>query len=227
MHSNSVAILFIKAPLPGMAKSRLAAGIGAQAAADLYRLFILDAVDMLGRTSCAVRIYFSPADAADVIAEIAGRKHPLLPQAGDDLGQKMENAFLDAFSSGYERAVLVGSDIPELSHTVIAAAFDALDRNDAVLGPAADGGYYLVGFRKDSLLPDVFRGIPWSTSEVFDLTVGILQAKHLGVHLLPRLGDVDSLSDLKAFRQRSRHAGLKSRATEYLEKNRKFLFGEL
>src|SRR5512143_2826443 len=114
IHSDQVVILFIKAPLPGSVKSRLATGLGPDVAADLYRRLILDSVDTLAATGYSVRIHYSPPEAKGLVAELLGQERPLLAQVGADLGEKMENAFYDAFSAGYERAILVGSDIPEL-----------------------------------------------------------------------------------------------------------------
>jgi uncharacterized protein len=223
MHSDRLIILFIKAPLPGSVKSRLAAGIGPEAAAHLYRRFILDTVDVLVETGYGVRICYFPPDAAGLVAEMVGREWALLPQAGADLGERMANAFHDVFSAGYERAVLVGSDIPELNHAIITEAFDALERNDAVLGPAADGGYYLIGFRKESMAPGAFHGIAWSTAAVFEETKRILEAESLRVHVLPMLHDMDSAEDLKAFWERNRCGNRTSRALEYIEKHQKAL----
>ncbi len=225
MHSDRLCILFIKAPLPGTVKSRLAAAIGSEAAADLYRMLVLDAVDMLAGTGHDVRIYYAPPEASILVAEMLGRDRPLLPQSGNDLGEKMENALRDAFSLGCDRAILVGSDIPELSAAIIDQAFAALERNDTVLGPASDGGYYLIGFRKNSLLPDVFRGIAWSTPSVFEETMKVMHSKSLRVHVLPGLHDVDTAADLKEFWERSRQAGrMSSRVLKYLEQNQNALF---
>ncbi len=223
MHSDQVVILFIKAPLPGGVKSRLAAVLGPDVAADLYRRLILDSVDTLAATGYSVRIHYSPPEAAGLVAELLGRERQLLAQSGADLGNKMENAFYDAFSAGYERAILVGSDIPELTGTIINEAFDALEGHDAVLGPAADGGYYLIGFRRETMRSDAFHGVVWSTSAVFGETMKIMRAKALQVHVLPQLNDLDSAADLEAFWERNKNELRRSRALEYIEKHQKEL----
>ncbi len=226
MQSRPLIILFLKAPIPGNVKSRLAAGIGQEAALELYRLLVLDTVDVLSRTVFPVRIYFSPPEAADAVAALLGKDRGCAPQTGADLGERMANALHDAFSRGHTHAVLVGSDIPELTPAIITEALDSLERNEAALGPAEDGGYYLIGFRSGAMLPAVFHGRAWSTSTVFEETARIMREKSLRVHMLPRLHDLDSAADLKDLWERDRNAkNRKSRVLEYIEKHRNSLFG--
>ena len=224
MHADRLILLFLKAPLPGNVKSRLAAGIGEEAALGLYRMLVLDAVEMLGETNYPAHYYYSPADAGEAITSLLGAGRVLRPQAGADLGSRMEHAFHDAFAEGFSRVVLVGSDLPELDPLIISEAFDALEQEDAVLGPAADGGYYLIGFRKETMLSDVFHGIAWSTPTVFEETMKTMHANALRVHVLPQLHDLDTAVDLKAFWERNRTGSRRSRFVQYIEKHRKTLF---
>jgi rSAM/selenodomain-associated transferase 1 len=224
MRSDQLIILFIKAPLPGDVKSRLAAGIGEEAALGLYRMLVLDAVEMLGETNSPVHYYYSPAHAGEAISSLVGADRVLRPQAGADLGSRMEHAFRDAFAEGFSRVVLVGSDLPELEPMIISEAFDALKQEDAVLGPAADGGYYLIGFRRETILSGVFHGIAWSTPTVFEETMKTMHANALRVHVLPQLHDLDTAADLKALWERNRNGIRKSRAWEYIERHQKTLF---
>jgi rSAM/selenodomain-associated transferase 1 len=227
MHSDRLVLLFIKAPLPGNVKSRLAAAIGEEAALGLYRMLVLDAVEMLGKTPHPVHLYYSPMDAREAVTGLLGTDIPLRPQTGADLGGKMEHAFRDAFAEGFSRVVLVGSDLPELDRGIIAEAFDALEREDAVLGPASDGGYYLIGFRRNTLAARAFQGIPWSTPTVFGETMKVLQAGALRVHVLPMLHDLDTAADLKAFWERSRVQNRRSRVVQYIEEQGKGFFENL
>jgi rSAM/selenodomain-associated transferase 1 len=133
----------------------------------------------------------------------------------------MELAFKNIFSEGFTSAILIGSDIPDLTPAVFHEALESLKKNDAVIGPAADGGYYLIGFNQKSFLPHIFRGIPWSTGTVFRETMDILDKSSLRVHLLPQWKDVDTLEDLKAFFDRNRDAGFdKSKTMTYLINNK-------
>ena len=223
MSDRQIVLLFIKAPMQGRVKSRLADAIGEEAALDLYRSFILDTIDMLERTGCEFRIFCHPPEA---VAEVSLwlRASPVVPQEGDDLGARMENAFRRVFSEGWSRAVLIGSDIPDLPESVIPEAFTLIMKHKVVLGPAADGGYYLIGFDREAFLPAPFSGISWSTADVFARTRDVLQAAGLRVPLLREWRDVDSFDDLQALAARSGHSPFRSsRTMTYLAQNRSIL----
>jgi hypothetical protein len=224
MPDKSIVLLFIKAPFKGRVKSRLAAAVGEEAAFELYKNFILDIIDALSTSGYPFRIYFYPPDAEEAITTwLVG--HPAAPQDGNELGKRMELAFKKIFTEGFTSAILIGSDIPDLTPAVFHEALESLNDNDAVIGPAADGGYYLIGFNKRSFLPRIFRGIPWSTDTVFRETMDILKESSLRVHLVPQWKDVDTLEDLKALFERNRNSGFnESRTMTYLMKNRTRLF---
>ncbi len=116
----------------------------------------------------------------------------------------MEHAFLDAFNLEYKSVIIMGSDLPDIPVEYINEGFRALLVKDCVIGPASDGGYYLLGFNVDTFVPEVFEDIPWSTDEVFNKTIGILQSKSCNIHLLPELQDIDTLNDLKDFIRRNK-----------------------
>jgi rSAM/selenodomain-associated transferase 1 len=219
MPDKSIILLFIKAPAKGQVKSRLAATVGDDTALALYRNFILDIVDTLKTTGYPFRVCFSPPEAEDVVKAWIG--HPSVAQKGRDIGEKMEYAFSQVFFEGWHSAVLIGSDIPDLTTAVIREAFASLKKSDAVIGPAADGGYYLIGFNKSAFLPRIFHGIEWSTKSVFHETMSILLASSRRVHQLPTWSDVDTVDDLKALFARNRDTGFdKSRTMAYLIKNK-------
>jgi glycosyltransferase A (GT-A) superfamily protein (DUF2064 family) len=114
----------------------------------------------------------------------------------------MENAFRTVFAEGASRAVLIGSDFPDLPGEVIAEALVGLQENDAVIGPAVDGGYYLIGFRNDTFRPDVFQDIRWSTDSVFRETLERFAGTGSRVHCLRQWQDVDTVDDLRSLQQR-------------------------
>jgi rSAM/selenodomain-associated transferase 1 len=126
------------------------------------------------------------------------------PQAGADLGERMKNAFQHCFADGFDDVIIIGSDIPDLPPEIFAEAFAALENRGAVIGPAADGGYYLIGFRKETFAPEAFEGIVWSTQAVFAETVARLERVGVGVHLLPSWRDVDTVDDLRDLVRRHR-----------------------
>ncbi len=225
MRSDSIVLLFIKAPQKGLVKSRLAAAIGPDAALELYKSFVLDVVEMLQDAGYPFRICFYPVAAQGAVSDWLGPRHQYAPQEGDDLGERMKNAFQRIFSEGYRRAVLIGSDIPDLAKAVLQESFASLEKNDLVLGPAADGGYYLMGFNKDSFLPELFHGIEWSSPTVFRDTVDIARAAKRSLHLAPEWNDVDSVQDLRKLFKRNESTGFTgSRTMTYLRIHRKDLF---
>jgi rSAM/selenodomain-associated transferase 1 len=121
----------------------------------------------------------------------------LVPQQGIDLGEKMANAITEILKRG-RKAVIIGSDIPDLDRSIIATAFAMLDHNDIVLGPAKDGGYYLIGMRAPHRR--LFKDIPWSTAEVLSRTVEIIKASGLTCWLLSELSDLDTIEDYKKYK---------------------------
>ena len=110
----------------------------------------------------------------------------------------MEYAFKDIFRMGYNKAVLTGTDIPEMNEGTAKKAFMLLENKDAVIGPAKDGGYYLIGFNKKTFFPGVFKGIKWSTSKVFVQTLNILRINHYKTGKTKKKTDLDTFHDLKS-----------------------------
>jgi len=119
---------------------------------------------------------------------------PRYLQAGEGLGHRMEQAFQWGFKQGYKRIIIIGSDCAELNRNIIMTAFEALGHHDFVLGPAKDGGYYLLGMK--SLLSQLFHHKKWSTSSVAADTLADIQKANKSVHLLPTLSDIDTIEDL-------------------------------
>ncbi len=223
MPAESIILLFIRAPVRGRVKSRLAAVIGEETAVELYKNFILDTIDMVKKTGYPFRICYYPPDAGSAVSSWLAGQYRLFPQQGSDLGERMENAFIRCFSEGFERAVLIGSDLPDLVPAVLQEAMASLEEHDAVIGPASDGGYYLIGFHKHTLAPRVFHGIPWSTGTVFQETMAILHSSALAVHQAPKWNDVDTVEDLRALCKRSKGTEFDtSRTMTYLMKNEVF-----
>jgi hypothetical protein len=144
-----------------------------------------------------------------------------MPQKGNDLGDRMKNAFELVFSQGFHNTLLIGSDSPDLPNLLIDETLEALKDYDAVVGPSHDGGYYLIAFKRDTFLPQVFSGVTWGTSEVFEQTMGILRKANLTVHTLPVWGDIDTIDDLKALSLNSRNTPFAESTTmKYVANNR-------
>ena len=213
MPSAPIILLFIKAPVKGQVKTRLAASLGEDAALDLYERFVLDILDTLEQTGIPVRICYSPPDSRNAVSLWLGPERHYQPQEGADVGARMENAFQQAFSGGASRAILIGSDIPDLPAQVLYDALAGLLTHDAVIGPARDGGYYLIGFRNDSFLPAAFHNVPWSTGVVMEHTLSAFRRSGRSVHMLPAWQDVDTIDDLKALSDRGRLSSFNSSRT--------------
>ncbi len=201
-------IFFVKSPEPGAVKTRLSAEIGRDLAVELYRDIGARSLKAVEGGDYEIRIDFCPPDRLSIVKTWLGEGRVYFPQDGADLGKRMENAFKSAFRDGAEYVVLTGSDIPDLSGEIIEEAFSKLDDNGAVIGPAKDGGYYLIGFRKGGFLPEVFNGIRWGTDTVFTDTMAAFKRARAargagaaeaepGPHILPELTDVDRAEDIE------------------------------
>lgn len=211
--SENCVLFFVKHPASGRVKSRLAEQIGQDAATDLYKSFVADILSTLRTLSVNFKIVFYPPDAEKKIQQWLGQRYSYIRQIGKDLGQRMKNAFLKAFSDGFNSVVIIGSDLPDLPADYLELGLKALETNGVVLGPSSDGGYYLIGFAKEAFLPDVFEGITWSSTDVFEQTLNILQKHEQRVYLLPQWHDVDTLMDLNSLIQRNRNTAFQKSAT--------------
>ncbi|OHB56803.1 MAG: hypothetical protein A2Y07_06730 [Planctomycetes bacterium GWF2_50_10] len=203
-------LFFVKDPSDGNVKTRLAAQIGTDEATELYKCFLSDLLGMLKEIAIRFEIVFYPPQSDVRIKEILGDSFSYIPQQGSDLGQRMKNAFLAAFNKGYKKVVIIGSDSPDLPVKFVKDAFVGLESHDAVIGPAVDGGYYLIGFNFKNFIPQAFDNIQWSTAGVFTQTVNILKKYTSEIHLLPQWYDIDTLDDLNLLNQRNTGYGDKS-----------------
>ena len=190
-------LFFAKYPQVGQVKTRLAGDVGDEHAAELYKRFVLDMLSMLNNLETDIIIAVEPADACGSFSQWTGRQYRYVGQVGRNIGAKMKNAMEAAFEQGYDRVVLIGSDLPDLPSDFLGYALDALDRYDVVMGPAHDGGYYLVGFGRKSFLPEVFRGMTWGSNQVFTQTMNVLDQAGCRTHVLPEWYDIDTAADLQ------------------------------
>ncbi|HEX6371662.1 MAG TPA: TIGR04282 family arsenosugar biosynthesis glycosyltransferase [Longimicrobium sp.] len=190
-------LVFVRAPQPGRVKTRLAAAIGDGAALRIYRRLAehtLAEARALAADGVALRVHYAPADAGDAVRAWLGGGPLYLPQADGDLGARMKDAFARAFAGGADRVVIVGSDLPEVSASRLRRAFELLDAHPAVIGPARDGGYYLLGLRR--MAGGIFDGMEWSTPEVLERTLERFRAAGVEPAMLEVLADVDTVDDL-------------------------------
>jgi uncharacterized protein len=192
-------LLFIRVPEIGRVKTRLAKRIDTKTTLALYRCFVEDTMETLAAGGYGTTIFFTPAEKGPAVQAWLPEKTQIQPQTGKNLGQRMRNAFLSSFATRVDKAVLMGSDFPDLDIRIIHEAFFALKKKDVVIGPARDGGYYLIGFWKSAFRGDVFRGVDWGTDRVFQQTLGQIRNDDLRMHTLPVWQDIDTYEDLLAF----------------------------
>ncbi len=175
---------------PGQVKTRLAKTIGNEGALKVYEHLLDITENAVNQISCDKHIYFS-----NIIIEEKWGKPTKFIQKGAILGEKMQNAFKNGFNKGYEKIILIGSDLPDLTSEIIAESFFALDKAETVFGPAEDGGYYLVGMKKPHKF--IFENKPWSESCLLEKTLSELSEKDVSTVLLKTLNDIDTFEDLK------------------------------
>lgn len=189
--SKNLLLIFTRNPELGKAKTRLAKTIGNEKALEIYKLLLQKTKTVTKDLSCDKAVYYSvKIRENDIWDETVYQKHQ---QKGEDLGIRMENAFLNGFNAGYEKVIIIGSDLFDLTPKHINDAFEKLNANDIVLGPAEDGGYYLLGMKQNHTA--VFKNKEWGTSSVRKDTLNDL--KNNTVYLLEELNDIDVYDDLK------------------------------
>ncbi len=183
-------IVFVRRPELGKVKTRLAADVGDQEALRIYIRLLEHTRDIASSVSCSRHLWYADRiETEDMWPSISFDKYQ---QPERDLGGRMKEAFSEALK-GHEKAIIIGSDCPQLSTPIIQEAFDALDHHDTVIGPTYDGGYYLLGMK--NLYPFLFDDMRWSVDDVFNTTISRMQEHGLTCKKLTTLSDVDYKSD--------------------------------
>ncbi|SKA23917.1 hypothetical protein SAMN02745119_03296 [Trichlorobacter thiogenes] len=190
--------LFVKAPIPGRVKTRLARDIGDQAACSIYRTLVDQVLQQIQASGRPLALFFD-GDEAQVPDSWKQYARFCIQQQGADLGKRMAAALSKLFSDGVQQAVVIGSDIPGIDAAYLLQSFDLLKKHPLVLGPTLDGGYCLIGFNQSHFTESVFQNIPWSSDRVLELTLHAAAQAGLTVGLLPALRDIDTVEDLRYF----------------------------
>ena len=190
--SPEVLLIFLKAPRPGTVKTRLAGTIGPEAAVGIYRELVTTTLEQVSRLDSVV-LCFAPDDAGPEIEPWVRPGWVMEPQGDGDLGTRLTRAVNAAFDRGVVRLVILGSDCPWQTAGDVRAAWKELETSDVVLGPAEDGGYWLIGLRAPSV--SLFRNIPWSQPTVLRETLDRIREAGLSHKLLRTLPDVDTEGD--------------------------------
>ena len=195
---DTALVIMARYPQAGTTKTRLARTIGDEETVGLYQAFLTDLAWKFAGQTCDLHWAYTPieVDYQSFIATLAPsfiQHMHCFPQQGAEFGSRLHNVFRWTCDRGYQRTIVIGSDSPHISLNIVAQARKALDEADVVLGPADDGGYYLIAMRRPY---DVFRGIPMSTSVVAQMTIELAESQGLKVYTLENLFDVDELPDL-------------------------------
>jgi uncharacterized protein len=192
-------LVFLKAPRFGYVKTRLAGTLGSAAANAVYR-------ELTERQMAEIpahwrlEVHYAPRGARPEMRPWLGKRPRYRLQRGEGLGARLTNAFGAAFAAGASRVFAIGADCPDLDAASMRLASQALNATDVVLGPAKDGGYYLIGLRRH--LPSLFAEIPWSSDEVLRTTLRRARALGASIHLLEEREDIDDAAALRRYRLR-------------------------
>lgn len=194
-------IIFTRYPEAGHAKTRLIPALGAEGAANLQRrmteLIVQTALILEEKIPLENEIRFAGGSNNKMVKWL-GLDLNFHPQGNGDLGEKMSRAFTESFGDGFRQVVIIGADCPNISTAILATAFKKLADHDLVLGPATDGGYYLIGLSAPR--PRLFDNLPWGNNRVLLETLALAERYNLSFFLLEELSDVDRPEDLKNFR---------------------------
>jgi rSAM/selenodomain-associated transferase 1 len=188
-------IIFTRNPELGKCKTRLAKTIGDQSALDIYKYLLQHTANVSKKVDASRYVFYSETIRQNDIWENKYFNKKL--QSGSDLGERMLNAFTDLFKADYKNVLIIGSDLLDLNETIIADAFAKLETTDVVIGPAEDGGYYLLGMK--SLQENIFKNKDWGTETVRTETLKDLE--NCTVSLLKVLNDIDTYEDMKHYEQ--------------------------
>lgn len=190
---KNLLIIFVKNPVLGKVKTRLAKSIGEKNALLVYEKLLKRTKEIAANLLIDKRVCYSEFIGQDDLWNNNSFQKKM--QKGNDLGEKMYNAFKDAFADSYNNICLIGSDNMELTDEIILQAFSTLSKKDIVLGPSLDGGYYLIGMKRPH--KELFFGKTWGSSKVFYEAVDEITRMNLDHALLPALNDIDQIEDIK------------------------------
>lgn len=195
-------IIFAKNPVPGNVKTRIGKFLGYDYSCQIYEAMLLDLIEKMRiQNSWSCHFYIYPPEETKSFSDAYNLSSDcVFPQQGSDLGMRMYNSFLEQINLGADEIICIGSDIPAISLDHIYSAFNILSNSESVIGPAADGGYYLIGIRKEIVSSAYFSGIKWSSCSVFSDTVDRIESMGFTHKSINTLRDLDDLSDLEFYK---------------------------
>ena len=191
--ADNFLIIFVKNFVPGLVKTRLAEKIGMFLALDVYQELVAYTGEVVGQVEADKMVFYS--EYVEVEDMFEGENFEYNVQMGNSLGERMQNAFQYAFDKGYSRVTIIGSDCHQLTPKHLDETFDQLEINDVVIGPAQDGGYYLLGL--NGPCPALFEGKEYSHEKVFEELMTEVKSLGLEYYQLETLNDIDTLEDMQ------------------------------
>ena len=193
--SSKALIVFAKAPAEGKVKTRLARSLGDDFATWFCKKCVANLLNEFQKLSYDIDVYFFSDKGRLQTNNLEKMNFIYRKQNGNDLGERMRNSFAEVLNGGSRKAIIIGTDIPDISCKIIEEAFNLLDESDIVLGPSIDGGYYLLGMKAQNNF--LFSGIDWGSKKVFTQTLYKLNAKRRIIKILKKLSDIDTKADLE------------------------------
>lgn len=200
-NSNNLVIvaLFVRVPVPGRVKTRLASDLGNDGACKLYCSMVADILTNIKACGFPIYLFHDGKEDSALPKEWIESSARVIIQEGGDIGERMAAAFEHCFNEGVGQVVLAGSDIPGLNARIVLSASTALESHDIAIAPANDGGYCLIALKCETYQCDIFKDIPWSTGQVLRSTLEKCMEAKQRVGLLEALQDIDTIDDLKAY----------------------------
>jgi rSAM/selenodomain-associated transferase 1 len=199
---KTVVALFVRIPVPGRVKTRLAADLGDENACRLYKAMVTDILGAIRTSGLPMYLFHDGNDLPHLPKAWQEAACKVIAQQGDGLGERMAAAFQHCFAETNSSVILVGSDIPGLHAWMLRQAAQALQTFDAVITPVVDGGYCLMALKTVSYHSEFFQNIPWSTDKVLQTTLAAFKKNRLEACVLETLQDIDTIEDLKEFYRR-------------------------
>lgn len=195
----TVVALFVRVPIPGRVKTRLAQDLGEHGACELYKAMVADILLNIKASGLPLYLFHDGRDDRGLPREWVEASDRVVAQKGDNIGERMAAAFEYCFDENVDQVILVGSDIPGLDSGILLRAAMELKSGDVIISPAADGGYCLIAMKRKTFLPEFFQDIPWSTEAVLRDTIEKCEEFRMEVTLLEVLQDIDAIKDLKSY----------------------------
>jgi rSAM/selenodomain-associated transferase 1 len=206
-----------KHPTVGKVKTRLGESIGHKEVAHLYLCFLKDTIEKVNRLGIPFFIYYTPKNKKDDFVRLLPDNFTLMPQFGNDLGKKIYHGFNTAFKMDYTSAIALASDVPDLPPSFLVESVNKLKHFDSVMGPSFDGGYYLIGLKKNEACQNLFQGIKWSTESVYTETMKKIQKRKISCYQLTPWRDIDLIEDLEHLQYSDNPFFHKSHTWKYLK----------